>query len=308
MKNCKFVLVLLLAVVFNLNAAGKKAAATPPDAGRETFLFTDSAGRQVELPVRITRIVPSGSLAQMFLLAAAPDLLCAVSSEYNPDAAEYVSAYLATLPVAGQFYGAANLNLEEIARIGPDVVIDIGEPKDSIARDMDDIQSAIGVPVIHITATLRTTPQAFRALGGLLDRREQGEALARFCEKTLAASEEIIRRVGSGKRSVLYCMGVSGLNVLARGTFHTEVLDWMTDNLAVVDNPSGRGSGNEANMEQILLWDPEAILFGAGSVYATAARDGAWRQLRAVRAGAYYEVPQGPYNWMGGPPSINRYL
>ncbi|MDR1362495.1 MAG: hypothetical protein LBJ35_00385, partial [Spirochaetaceae bacterium] len=26
------------------------------------------------------------------------------------------------------------------------------------------------------------------------------------------------------------------------------------------------------------------------------------------KTGAYYEVPDGPYNWMGGPPSINRYL
>jgi iron complex transport system substrate-binding protein len=173
---------------------------------------------------------------------------------------------------------------------------------------MDDIQNAIGIPVIHITATLRTTPQAFRTLGELLDRREQGEVLARFCERTLADADEIMKQAGSNKKSVLYCMGPSGLNVLASGTFHTEVLDWMTDNLAVVDNPSGRGSGNEANMEQILLWDPEVMLFGAGSVYATAARDGAWRQLRAVRSGSYYEVPQGPYNWMGGPPSINRYM
>jgi iron complex transport system substrate-binding protein len=308
MKNCKFAIVLFAVAAFSLNALGKKEAAAPAEAGRETFLFTDSAGRQAELPARITRIVPSGSLAQMFLVASAPDLLCAVSSAYAPDAAQYVPAYLASLPVAGQFYGAANLNLEEIARIGPDVVIDIGEPKDTIARDMDDIQAAIGIPVIHITATLRTTPQAFRTLGELLDRREQGEALARFCERTLAAADAVMGQVGGNKKSILYCMGPSGLNVLAKGTFHTEVLDWMTDNLAAVDNPSGRGSGNEANMEQILLWDPEAILFGAGSVYATAARDGSWRQLRAVRSGACYEVPQGPYNWMGGPPSINRYL
>jgi iron complex transport system substrate-binding protein len=173
---------------------------------------------------------------------------------------------------------------------------------------MDDISASIGIPVIHVTAALRTTPQAFRTLGKLLGREEKGEALARFCEKTLAAADRIMSQAGNGKRSVLYCMGSAGLNVLARGTFHTEVLDWMADNRAVVDNPSSRGSGNEANLEQILLWDPQVILFSPGSVYASAAQDATWRQLRAIRDGAYYEVPLGPYNWMGGPPSINRYL
>jgi iron complex transport system substrate-binding protein len=75
-----------------------------------------------------------------------------------------------------------------------------------------------------------------------------------------------------------------------------------------VDNPSSRGSGNEADLEQILLWDPEAILFAPGSVYAKAGDDPVWKQLRAVKNRAYYEVPQGPYNWMGSPPSVNRYL
>jgi iron complex transport system substrate-binding protein len=244
----------------------------------------------------------------MFLLAVSPDLICAVSSAYGPEQAEFIPPYFAGLPVVGQFYGAANLNPEEIARIGPDLIIDVGEPKDTIARDMDAISASTGIPAVHITATLQSTLDAFRMLGRLLDRVEQGEKLALFCEKTLNSAENIMNQVGSRKKSVLYCLGKSGLNVLARGTFHTEVLDWMADNRAVVDNPAGRGTGNEANMEQILLWDPEVILFGPGSVYGQAAGDPVWRQLTAIKTGAYYEVPDGPYNWMGSPPSINRYL
>jgi iron complex transport system substrate-binding protein len=296
----------LLCVSFTLYAAPNRDSRKPETTG--TVLFTDSAGRQVEVPAVITRIAPSGSLARMFLLAVAPDLICAVSSAYSPNEAEFIPPYFSNLPVVGQFYGAANLNPEEIARIGPDLVIDVGEPKDTIARDMDDISAAIGIPTIHITATLRTTPQAFRTLGKLLGREEQGEALAQFCEKTLAAAEGIVNRAGNNKKSVLYCMGTAGLNVLAKGTFHTEVLDWMADNQAVVDNPSSRGSGNETDMEQILLWDPEIILFAPDSIYAAAGSDRLWSELRAVRNRNYFRVPLGPYNWMGSPPSINRYL
>jgi iron complex transport system substrate-binding protein len=262
----------------------------------------------VAIPAVITRVVPSGALAQMFLLAIAPDLLCAVSSAYTPEQAEFIPPNVLALPVAGQFYGGSTLNLEEIAALGPELVIDIGDPKETIAKDMDAISAAIAVPAVHITATLKTTAAAFRSLGKLLGREERGEALALFCDRTLAGAGDLAERLGGRRRSVLYCTGRAGLNVLAAGSFHSEVLDYLADNRAVVDIPSSRGSGNETSLEQLYLWDPELIIFAPGSVYGTAGADPAWRQLRAIGGGAYYEAPQGPYNWMGTPPSINRFL
>jgi iron complex transport system substrate-binding protein len=302
------VLVMLLVLPLAAWGAPRRDVSRGQNAVTETQLFTDSSGRTLEIPAKITRIAPSGALAQMFLLAIAPDMLCVVSSRYSPETAEFVPPYLSDLPAVGQFYGSRDLNPEEIAAIGPDLIIDIGEAKNSIAADMNSITASVAIPAIHITAALDSTPDAFRTLGKLLGREAQGEALAVFCEKTLAAADRIEAQVGDNKKSVLYCLGKAGLNVLAKGTFHAEVLDKMTDNRAVVNNPASGGGGNETDPEQILFWDPELIIFGAGSIYTQAASDPTWRQLRAVRNGAYYEVPQGPFNWMGGPPSINRYL
>ena len=82
----------------------------------------------------------------------------------------------------------------------------------------------------------------------------------------------------------------------------------MSSNAAVVDEPSSKGTGNEVDMEQILLWNPDVILFAPNSIYDTAADDAAWQQLTAIQTGHYYEVPLGPYNWLGFPPSVQRYL
>jgi len=298
---------LLLLVSFVLSVSCRKNA--PASGGKQTaFVFTDSSGRNVELPSPIQRIAPSGSLAQMYLMAVAPDLFCAITAPYGNTTSEFLPPALVSLPVIGQFYGQATFNPEEVAKIGPDVIIDIGESKDTIAKDMDDISSMTGIPVIHIAADLRSTPDAFRTLGKLLNRVEKGEELALFCEKILTRAEHIMNQVGAAKKSVLYCMGNAGLNVLARNSYHSQILDWMTDNLAVVDNPSSRGNGNESNPEQLFLWNPDVIFFSPDSVYSSVKNDPVWKEFRAIRNGAYYEVPQGPFNWMGDPPSINRYL
>ena len=61
-------------------------------------------------------------------------------------------------------------------------------------------------------------------------------------------------------------------------------------------------------MEQILNWNPDVILFAPGSIYATVAEDPNWQTITAIKNGTYYEVPMGPYNWMGFPPSVQRLL
>ena len=113
---------------------------------------------------------------------------------------------------------------------------------------------------------------------------------------------------GAEKVNLLYVTGDTGLNVIAQGSFHAEVIDMLSNNLAVVDEPSSKGTGNEVDMEQILNWNPDVILFAPGSIYATVGEDAAWQSITAIRNGAYYEVPMGPYNWTGFPPSVQRLL
>jgi iron complex transport system substrate-binding protein len=288
--------------------ASTTGTSAPDDDPNATITFVDDAGRTVEIPKNITKVSPSGQLAQMFLIAVAPESLCTIASEYSPNVQKYVPQNLIGLPVVGQFYGTADINLEEIAKINPQIVIDVGEPKKTIVEDLDSITAQTGIPAIHITASLTSTPDAFRKLGKLLGQEAQGEAVAQWCEKALGYKDTTMSKVGENKTSVLYCLGDNGTNVLPATSFHSEMLDSVGNNLAVVESPANSGMGNESDLEQISLWNPEVIFFAPQSVYASAATNPAWSQLQAISSGRYYEVPFGPYNWMGSPPSINRYL
>lgn len=308
----KRIISMLLAVCLILSMTAMTTACSDSKAAENenaTTSFTDTTGRTVELPTDITRIVPSGSLAQMALFALAPDKFVGITSAWTDLNKQYIDTRYLDLPVLGQFYGQNNLNLEEVAKVDPQVIIDIGDAKKTVVADMDAIQTQVGIPAIHIEGTLDKMPEAYRTLGKLLGMTKEGEALAKYCEGVNSDTKTIMGKVGeTGKVKVVYCSGDNGLNVIAKGSIHAEVLDKVGDNVAVLDNFSSMGTGDTVSMEQLLLWDPDVIIFAPGSVYSTVAADPAWQQLTAIKNGKYYEVPNGPYNWMGGPPSVNRYM
>lgn len=307
-KKLALLLALLLALSI-LAGCGQEQEREAEDLP-ETVMFTDSLGREVELDSKIEKIAVSGPLAQIVLYSLAPEMLVGFSSDWSSEAAQYIPEEYFELPVLGQLYGGkGELNLEELLLADPQVVIDVGEPKDSAAEDLNALQEQTGIPFVHITATTETMSDAYRMLGELLGIEERAEEYAVYCEEVYENTKNIIASVGEdNKIPVLYCLGDQGINVIAKGSYHAEIIDLLSDNLAVVEEPSAKGSGNEVDMEQILIWNPEVIFFAPDSIYSEVENDSAWQRLTAIQNGKYYEVPFGPYNWMGFPPSVQRYL
>ncbi len=279
----------------------------PEPAGPETFFFTDSVGREVELPMNIERVAISGPLAQIVVFALCPDKLVGIAQKWDKTAEQYLATEYYHLPELGQLYGGkGELNLETLLASGAQVVIDVGEPKGSIREDLDALSEQTGIPFVHITASIGTMGDAYRKLGELLNMPEEAETLAAYCD----AKYELITGIADSvdKVNLLYITGEKGLNVIAKDSYHAEIIDLLSNNLAVVESPSSKGTGNEVDMEQILLWNPDVILFAPDSCYATVGSDPLWSGVAAIQNGTYYEVPFGPYNWMGFPPSVQRIL
>ena len=277
----------------------------------ETQEFTDSTGRTVTLPAEITKIAVSGPLSQIYILPLAGDLLVGVSNAYAEDAQAYLPAYIYEKTEIGQLYGGkGEMDLEALLAAAPDVVIDIGEPKKTTAEDLASLTEQTGIPFIHIDATVSTAPEAYRILGRLLGRVEKAEELARWCENTYAMITAMMERVDAdgARKTLLYCLGDKGVNVIAKGSFHAETINLMADNLAVLEDVVSSGAGNEVDLEQILLWNPDVIIFAPDSCYDSIASSPEWQGISAVASGHYYETPYGPYGWLSSPPAVQRYL
>ena len=310
MKKTQRLLALLLALVMTLSLAACGAQSAPTEdenTAPETRVFTDSVGREVTVPAQIDKVALSGPMAQIVLFALCPDKLVGISNAWDESAAQYLDTEYYNLPLLGQLYGGkGELNLETLLESGAQVVIDVGEAKGSIVEDLDALQEQTTIPFVHIDAALATMDETYTLLGDLLGMPDEAKALADYCRSTYDRALTIADSVE--KANLLYVTGDAGLNVIAQGAYHAEVIDLLSNNLAVVDEPSSKGTGNEVDMEQILNWNPDVILFAPDSVYDTMAGDAAWQGVTAIQNGAYYEVPMGPYNWMGFPPSVQRLL
>ena len=270
-------------------------------------VFVDSLGRTIAVGEPVTRIAVTGPLAQYAVFALAPDMLVGVSSAWDEASRPFIAPEYLSLPVLGQLYGGkSDVNLEELLAAAPQVVIDIGEPKEGLADDLDALSRQTGIPYVHISMSTQQMGDMYRMLGELLGRQERACVLAETCERIWARTKEIAGSVQ--KKNLLYITGLEGLSVIARDSYHSEVIDLLSNNLAVVDAPSSRGTGNEVDMEQILAWNPDTVIFAEKDMYASAADDPLWQAVLAIESGQYYAVPVGPYNWMGFPPSVQRLL
>ena len=314
MKKTQRLLALLLALLMTLSLAACGGQASTPaeddnaaDTPAETRVFTDSTGREVTVPAQIDKVAVSGPLAQIVLFALCPDKLVGVANEWDESAQQYLDEKYYHLPLLGQLYGGkGELNLETLLSSGAQVVIDVGEAKSTIVEDMNDLQEQTGIPFLHIDAKLVSMDETYTMLGDLLGMTDEARTLADYCRGTYDKAATIAD--GAEKANLLYITGDTGLNVIARGSYHAEVIDLLSNNLAVVDEPSSKGTGNEVDMEQILNWNPSFVIFAPGSIYSTVADNENWQTIPAIKDGKYYEVPFGPYNWMGFPPSVQRIL
>lgn len=286
-----------------------QTTSTQPTANRpETYVFKDSTGREVELPTQIDRIAPSGTLAQILLQAVAPEKLVGWAKKPGEKSLNYLPQDLQNLPEFGQFYGKkSNLNLEAVIQAKPQVVIDLGDQKKSHKEDMDGIQKQTQIPTIFIQATLDNFPEAIRTLGKVLKVETRAETLAQFAEDTLKmAQEKSAALPESARKTVYFGTGKLGLDGNARGSIHEQVLQKIgATNALVVEKVSNKGGGNPIDREQLLKMDPDAIIL-AGPAYEAIQADGSWNDLRAVSEGHFYQIPDEPYSFLSGPPSINQ--
>jgi iron complex transport system substrate-binding protein len=114
-----------------------------------------------------------------------------------------------------------------------------------------------------------------------------------------------VARVPTAQRPrVYYARGPKGLETAARGSINVESLERLGAR-NVAEMPGGLAA---VSPEQVLGWDPEIVIAIDPAFVASVRADPLWKNVRAVRDGRVYLVPQAPFPWVDFPPSVNRLI
>lgn len=253
-----FTLCLALAMVLSLSSCANQQSDGTQD--QETRIITDAAGRQVELPKQVERVVCVGVGALRYTCyMQAQDLVVGVEDYETKPSMSRLYNYVnfdrfETLPVIG---GNGDPYVEEIIHVNPQVIV-LGA---SANVDADDLQSKTGIPVVTLayndTALEDATFETFQLLGELYGRPERAAELSEYLE---GLQKDLKDRIANAAETPsVYVGGVSFKG--AHGFEGTEA-NYGPFELAEANNladTTGQTKAFDIDPEQVLTWDPDVI-------------------------------------------------
>jgi len=290
-------------------SAGALAGLAFPPALAEARPITDSAGRRIDLPAEVRRVFPAGPPASAILYMVAPEKMLGWTRAPSPEARSFLPARYAELPELGRLTGRGNtVNLENVVRLMPDLVLDVGDTSATYVSLADRVQEQTHTPAVLIGGRLAEAADTLRNVGSVLGAAERAEALARYAEGVLAEVGKATAKVPPASRpSVYVARGPRGLETAVAGSIGSEVVD-----LVGARNVAGKETAPrtivDVSPEQILAWQPDVILTVDRRFHAAIRSDPVWGEVTAVQTGNIHFVPDLPFSWLDNPPAPNRLI
>ena len=278
---------------------------TPALAGG--IAVTDSAGRHVTIPAAVQRVMPAGPPAALLLYALAPEKLIGWPSALSPDSQGLLPPAYAGLPVVGRLTSKKPPTAEAIAKLHPELILDIGDVEPEYAALADTIQRQTGIPYLLFDGRLAHTPEILRQVGALLGEAAAGQRLADYTEGELKQIAAGLAALPPAERpGVYYARGATGLQTGPAGSLLGEIVDMAGGrNLAP---PTGSSAPAKTSLAEIARWDPDVVITQDAGLYHAMPTDPGWGALRAVQAHRLHLAPELPFGWIDEPPGINRLL
>lgn len=271
--------------------------------------LTDSAGRSVEIPDRVERVMAAGPPASVLVYVLAPDKLIGWNRKPTPEELPYLAPVVRNLPEIGRLTGRGNTtNLEVVLAAKPDLIVDFGSVNPTYVSLADRVQSQTGIPYVLMDGRFPNTAAVLRSLGEMIGAGERAERLARHFEETLKQVDDVVASVPVNERPKVYlARGPRGLETARRGGLNAEIIE-RAGAVNVVNTGQDLGSIFNVSAEQVLAWNPDTIVTLDRMFYDSVGASPIWQSVDAVKRKRIYLSPSLPYGWIDAPPSLNRLI
>lgn len=275
-----------------------------------TITITDQNGMEVVIPENPSRLVTTAlPLPSIYALTGAP-IENLVGVHPGSTSAIENSVMAAMYPqlsgIADNFINGTDVNVEELLKLEPDVVLYWAEYLEQYEAMTNAGITAVGVKPQDNGNVLSTLESWLSIMGeifgttGKVDKViEYGRKLeTEIAEKTAQIPEE-------DRQKVLYLYNHSEDDISVSGNgFYGQY--WI-DAAGGINVAADLNGATSVNMEQIYEWNPDLIIITTFTetmpedLYNNTIDGQDWRHIDAVKNGKVYKEPLGVYRWF--PPS-----
>lgn len=270
--------------------------------------ITDAAGRKVEIPDTVKRVLAAGPPASVLVYVLAPDKLTGWVRQPGDAEKQFLMPSVRDLPTFGQLTGkGGTANMEAVLAAKPDIIIDVGTVNPTYASLADKVQAQTGIPYVLIDGSFARSAETLREAGDILGTGDRAEKLATYAEAKISDLNTKLASIPESDRPrVYYGRGPEGLETGLSGSINLEILGAVgATNVAAA---AGKGGLTQVSLEQILSWKPDTILAASGKFAASVKSDPLWKDLDAVKNNRVFVTPNLPFGWFDSPPGINRLI
>lgn len=250
---------------------------------------------------QVQRVLAAGSPAGVLAYALAPQALLGWPMSMQGEKSRLLPDAYRNLPHLGRLAGrGSTMPLEKLLALRPDVIIDVGTVDDTYLSAAKRVHQQTGIPYLLVDGRLQDSPEQLQEVGQLLGVSGRAAKLAAYAEQTLGA----IDTVRADHRSVYLARGADGLETGLPGSINTEVIALAGGRNAVAIKSGGNLA--QVSLEQLLHWQPDLIVTQSAAFFERAQTAPSWQHLHAIKNHRCFLLPEAPFGWLDGPPSVNR--
>ena len=286
-------------------SAGQAESGKDSDtAGEDVRVITDGFGREIEVPVKIERIVTLGNATRIAVyLGLEEKLVSTANGDISDNLLQAYAVYhqerWKTLPVVASG-GYGEVNAEAILEADPDIILCTYE-EDIVA----DIEAQLGRKVVAAPQGKlfqEDFEQAVRIFADACGVPEKAEALLDYLHACLEELAARTRDIPDAERPTVLAAAATSRTAHGISTVYANSAILASIGAKDVTKDLSTGpKGLEVDREQILDWDPEYIILDSGNLYLVRNEytedPGYFRHLSAVQEDRVYQWPNSSANY-----------
>lgn len=271
-----------------------------------TKIVVDHAGVEVEVPTKIDRIVvgntlPLASVLSVYLGGAEKIVGMHPASMGAAESGLLSEIYPEILEAETDFINGSEINIEELLKLDPDIVIGVG------AEQAEALRQA-GIPAVTLSVSnwdydvVETYDQWNDLFDQIFGESEITERISEYSKEAYKLIQERVSTLAEeDKKKVLFLFNYDDETMSTSGpTFFGQYWCDATGAINVAQNSTETGAIN-INMEQVYEWNPDVIIMTnftsaqPEDLYNNTISGDDWSTVSAVKNGQVYKMPLGLY-------------